>query len=223
MPITLSAAQEQALARIRNSKQMYVVGIDEVGYGACAGPVTVCAAVVRKGWEHPEVRDSKKVSRYVRARLVEKILIPHAGVEHLLMSHDNKVIDHMGVTKARDDLVFKLVQECLEVFPSSIVVMDGNVLPEGVPSSAVCLPKADDLVAAVSAASIIAKEHRDEVMRDLAKQYPGYDFQHNVGYSSPKHMSGLDRLGPCAIHRMSYRNVAERGHLRNGQAPGWAH
>lgn len=189
-----------------------MLGVDEVGYGAWAGPVVVCAVVAPIDWADPRVKDSKAYkgdSAHKQRRHLVLSVLPAVVSMHHLVAHDNHAIDRMGVTRARDDLVKKAVDFCLLKYPAAQVVMDGNTLPAGMPKTALCFPKADALVPAVSAASIFAKVWRDELMQELDEEYPYYDFGSNVGYGTPNHQAGLISYGPSPIHRRSYRNIRE--------------
>lgn len=200
---------QAVLSRILDSGVQFVIGVDEVGYGAWAGPVTVCATVVKKDWSHDRVRDSKKLTAERRQQLLLSVLLPPNILKVCVASHSNQVIDKYGVTWARDDLVAQTVAACVTAFPNSLVVMDGNVVPKGLPRNTICLPKADDLVPAVSAASIIAKEHRDSFMREMHEDHPWYEFYSNVGYGTEAHLRGIEEHGLSSIHRASYRNLRE--------------
>lgn len=185
-----------------------IIGVDEVGYGSIAGPVFVGAAVVRQGWKDARIKDSKKLDHQQRKRLVRDVLIPPNLLFSIVLGHSSETIDKMGVHHARDDLVKQVVEACRAQYPRALVVMDGNELPFELPNM-VCMPKADDLVLAVSAASILAKEDRDDCMRLLHEEYPKYGFKNHMGYGTGEHNSALAKFGPCPIHRFSYRNVQE--------------
>lgn len=200
--------QKRGIARLTELGSSYVIGVDEVGLGSWAGPVTVCAAVARADWKHPLVKDSKKVDKGLHERIVREVLVAPAVPFHSIRNHDNKTVDAMGVAKARDALVLDVVARARKQFPHALVVMDGNMLPRGL-QTAICFPKADDICAAVSAASILAKRGRDEIMREFNEEFPQYGFDTNAGYRSPKHVSGLETFGPCLIHRLSFQNIAE--------------
>lgn len=199
---------QDGLTVLARGKHDIVIGVDEVGYGSWAGPVVVCATAAPASWNDSRVRDSKQIkTREHRRFLAEEVIPPH--VRYSMLQYDNQVIDRMGITRARDDLVKHAVANCVQVIGSAkyIVVMDGNVIPRGLPEQTMCFPKADAHVRAVSAASLLAKVFRDNLMQDLAEEHPWYDFCSNVGYGTEAHQAGLDEYGPCAIHRMSYRNI----------------
>lgn len=199
-----NAEQQYWLNHIAASSAMHVIGVDECGAGAWAGDVTVCAAVTRKGWSHHQVRDSKVVSPATRARLVEDVLVHPEVPYFVILSNPAKTIDSVGLRQAIDECVSQAVELCLMQFPDAPIVMDGNVRPAKVPTRTVCFPKADNFVPAVSAASILAKEHRDAYMREQHELYPHYAFDRNVGYGTEAHQLGLDEHGPCPIHRFSF-------------------
>lgn len=196
---------QESLAKIRAGTSEFIIGADECGFGAWSGPVTVCAAVVRRGWADSSVRDSKRLSPARRALLVRDVLVHPTVLVHFVVSNPSQVIDHIGLVRARDECVADAIELCLLAYPDSMVVMDGNVVPRGVPKSTICLPKADDLVPAVSAASILAKEHRDSFMREAHALWPHYAFDTAVGYGTAAHEAGLAAHGACPIHRMSFR------------------
>jgi ribonuclease HII len=206
---TSAQLQAEGLRKLRDPTLKYIIGVDEVGYGAWAGPVVVCAAIAAVGWSHPEVTDSKDVKEPVRERLVKEILKPPVIRAYSIMEHSNVAVDSMGLAKARDALVLAAVKYCLQKEPTAMVVMDGNQLPRGLPSRSLCFPKADALVPAVSAASILAKVYRDNLMRKLHEEYPWYDFGSNVGYGTGMHEQGIEEHGLCAVHRRSYRNIKQ--------------
>jgi ribonuclease HII len=200
--------QQQGLQKLRNPDLKYVIGIDEVGYGAWAGPLCVCAAVANAYWIDARVKDSKVVPPDTRKFLAKNVLVPPVIPCRSVLLYDSDKIDQLGVSKARDELMRVAAANCLQEYPGAIVVLDGNRLISGLPAGSICMPKADSLVLAVSAASIIAKYTRDVWMQDIAaKKYPGYDFEHNVGYGTAKHNAALLQLGVTPIHRKSYQNI----------------
>lgn len=208
---TTEQLQKEGLRRLSDPGLRHIIGIDEVGYGSWAGPVVVCAAVVPVGLVDSRIRDSKKVtSPRVRAYLANFVLVPPLVVMECVEENSNVAIDQFGLVPARDALVIKTARTCLRSYPNALVVMDGNVLPLGLSSrNSMCFPKADNLVLAVSAASLIAKAYRDSLMQDMHLKYPQYGFNTNVGYGSRVHEEALREYGVCPIHRISYRNIKQ--------------
>ena len=205
--MTLSREQEEGINRIMYSDAHYIMGIDEVGYGPLAGPLTVAAITYSKGWSHADVRDSKKLSAKKRESLELDLTI--AAMEVNIVDVSPADIDRLNIFTLLHDVITSMVATAMFKAPI-IVVIDGNWKPDVIYPGVevICFPKADDLVPAVSAASILAKVHRDKIMHDMAIKYPGYGFETNVGYGSKVHMSSLTKLGPTAIHRKSFAPVA---------------
>jgi len=183
-----------------------IIGIDEVGYGCWAGPVFVCGVAAEDDWAPPGLRDSKKLSK---KRIVEVSESLRRVVPYLVVDGDVEHIDKYGIGAVLRTLQKLVAESLLEEFPGARVVVDGNIAIPGIPDCE-AIPKADDTVPAVSAASIIAKDARDAKMRELAKEYPGYGFEKHVGYGTQQHAQALDRLGVCPIHRKSYKPIAKR-------------
>lgn len=187
----------------------YIVGSDECGYGAWAGPLVVCAALVSKDWPGAkEVDDSKALSPARRNAIVKKLL---PTVIWHITSVKPPEIDEFGVYKAllvaHEKAIKEVIakHEALGAIGKTLIVIDGTLnIPIGI-----SLPKADSLVPAVSMASIIGKVARDAHMEKLAVSYPGYGFARHKGYGTPEHQEALRKLGPCAIHRRSYAPVAD--------------
>ena len=136
--------QRKVLQRIQSSNAEYVIGVDEVGYGAWAGPVTVCAAVFEKGWKHADVRDSKRLSAGRRTFLLDTVIDPQS-IFYVIKEFSAEEIDRkQSVYKALRELTIAAIQAAVAKFPDSIVVTDGNNTPK-VKATVVCLVKADDL------------------------------------------------------------------------------
>lgn len=180
----------------------WVIGVDEVGFGAWAGPLVVCAAAIRKDWKPPpKLTDSKKLSRAEHQRIVNYVDENPDGVWWKVFIGDVKDIDSEGVGKVLARLTAQAVKEATQhVKGSHIAIVDGNKPIPGATS----IPKADSLVPAVSLASCIAKHVRDEEMVILDQKYRGYGFASNSGYGTKAHEEAIQNLGLCPIHRRSY-------------------
>jgi len=181
---------------------MVVVGIDEVGRGSWAGPLTVSAVAIST--PIPGLRDSKKLTILKRNLLESEIkrLALAIGIGWASSTE----IDKLGLTKALN-LATKRAIDQIDIQIDQIII-DGNVnfLPEDKRVKTVI--KADAIIPSVSAASIIAKVSRDKWMKDVAASlYPGYGFEKNVGYGTAFHQLALQKYGICKIHRKSFQPI----------------
>ena len=176
-----------------------VVGIDEVGRGSWAGPLTIGAAVVPRDRRIYKLRDSKALTEAEREALFDRIAgwcaawsIGHASPQEC---------DELGMSAAQR-LAARRALDGLGVAPDA-VILDGKWDFVGHPVTR-RLIKADARCLSVSAASILAKVTRDRIMRAEAGSFPGFDFELNKGYPCPRHKAALAAYGPTSIHRRSW-------------------
>ncbi|GAA2711724.1 MULTISPECIES: ribonuclease HII [Streptomyces] len=177
-----------------------VAGVDEVGRGAWAGPVTVCAAVT--GLRRPPVglTDSKLLTLKRRTELAEEL---ESWVTAYALGHSSpQEIDEMGMTAALR-LAATRALEGLPVRPDA-VILDGKHDYLGEPWRVRTVIKGDQSCVAVSAASVIAKVRRDALMAELGAVHADFAFGDNAGYPSPVHRAALQELGPTPHHRLSW-------------------
>ena len=181
-----------------------VAGVDEAGRGPLAGPVVAAAGILDDLKPIMGLDDSKKLTALRRARLFDEIRakalccsIAQASVEE---------IDRLNILQATM-LAMRRAVEGLRLKPR-LVLVDGNRIPLlDVPAQAIV--KGDALVGAISAASILAKVHRDRWCRDFDQQYPQYGFAAHKGYGTAQHLAALRAHGACPEHRTSFSPVAE--------------
>lgn len=179
-----------------------VAGVDEVGRGPLAGPVTAAAVVLDPNCIPNGLDDSKKLSAKKRLALYEQLLacadvsIAHASVAE---------IDEINILRASHLAMERAIAglRC----PPEHVLIDGNMIPRGLRLPATTLVKGDTRSLSISAASIVAKVCRDCVLVDLAQQHPGYGWETNMGYGSKRHMDALKNLGVTPHHRRSFKPV----------------
>jgi ribonuclease HII len=176
--------------------------VDEAGRGPLAGPV-VAAAVVLGDVAIDGIADSKRLSAIRRSELSE--IIKRDAVAWCIAESSPAEIDTINILQATLQAMQRAVSG-LSVLPS-LVQVDGNKAPE-LPVSTECVIRGDAKVAAIGAASILAKVHRDAMMQRYDEQYPDYGFAGHKGYPTKAHMLSLQRLGPCPIHRRSFAPVA---------------
>lgn len=182
----------------------YVAGMDEVGRGPLAGPVVTCAVILSPAFDLVGVTDSKQLTRHERENLYLQIV--NEAVEVSIAVNDVEVIDRLNIYAATQDAMMRSVQQ-LHHRPDHLIV-DAVPLPKlAVPQTT--LIKGDQKSISVAAASIVAKEYRDHLMRDYDRVYPGYDFAENMGYGTKKHLTGLKELGATPIHRRSFNPVPQ--------------
>jgi ribonuclease HII len=181
-----------------------VAGVDEAGTGPLAGPVVAAAVVFRPGTEIDGIDDSKRLDPEQRAAAEKEIRATAAGVGVGLA--DVGEIDRLNVYHAAL-LAMRRAVDSLPVKPQHVLV-DARNIP-GVDTPQNCFFKGDGINFSIAAASIIAKTHRDRLMNQLAALYPGYGFERHKGYGTPEHQEAIRRLGPSAIHRMSFTFIRE--------------
>jgi len=179
-------------------------GVDEAGRGPLAGAVFAAAVILDPARPVPGLADSKLLDPARREALA--VAIRRDALAWAIASATVEEIDTMNILRASLAAMARAV-EALGVDPDEVVV-DGLHVPATTwPCRA--LVKADRLVAAVSAASILAKTARDEEMVRLDAAFPGYGFARHKGYPTPEHLDALRALGPCGIHRRSFGPVRE--------------
>lgn len=182
-----------------------IAGVDEAGRGPCAGPLVVAAVILKDPFapELAEVRDSKEISEGKREILFDVIMSIAESVSIIVVPPSE--IDERGVHAANLDGMRRAVKG-LSVEPA-YVLTDGYAI-EGLSIPNVAVWKGDQVVTAISAASIIAKVTRDRAMIELSKTYPHYGFAKHKGYITAAHTAALAEHGPCVEHRRSFSNIA---------------
>ncbi|MEJ6348413.1 ribonuclease HII [Holzapfeliella sp. He02] len=180
-----------------------IAGVDEVGRGPLAGPVVCAAVVLPEDFNVIEVNDSKQLSLEKREALFYQILDQALDVSIGIKSE--KVIDDINIYQATK-LAMKEAVLNLQQMPQHLLV-DAMVIPVDIPQTK--LIKGDAKSNSIAAASIVAKVIRDRLMITYDQAYPGYDFSHNAGYGTKKHLAGLKQLGATPIHRKTFSPVME--------------
>lgn len=180
-----------------------VAGADEAGRGAAAGPLVAAAVVLPEGFDLAGIRDSKLLTPAQREVAFHRI-VAHAVVA--VAKAEPAVIDRRGLHRTNLSLLRRAVMR-LEPEPD-YVLTDGFPVPR-IPFPSLGVKKGDAVSASVAAASIVAKVTRDRIMDRLHRRYPAFGFDHNRGYATPEHLEILDRVGPCAAHRLSFACVSQ--------------
>lgn len=179
-----------------------VAGVDEVGRGPLAGPVTAAAVVLNPKRIPIGLNDSKVLTAKARERLfdelnaVAEISIAHASVEE---------IDELNILYASHLAMCRAVAG-LPRLPD-VALIDGNMIPKDLACQGVALVKGDGRSLSVAAASVVAKVARDRIMVDLAQQHQGYGWEKNCGYPTREHREALLSMGVTPHHRRSFKTV----------------
>jgi ribonuclease HII len=179
---------------------LHVAGVDEVGRGPLAGPVTAAAVIMDPGNIPPGLNDSKRLTGAVRERLHDWLL-SHARVAIAHASVDE--IDSLNILRASHLAMERAVAE---LSPDHALI-DGNMIPRNLGCGAQAIVKGDARSLSIAAASIVAKVTRDRIMVDLAQQYPGYGWERNAGYPTKTHLQALLDFGVTPVHRRSFGPV----------------
>ncbi|MFH1569765.1 MAG: ribonuclease HII [Gemmatimonadota bacterium] len=180
-----------------------VAGVDEVGRGCLAGPVVAAAVILPRGCLIAGVDDSKVLSPQAREALSERLAGQAAAVA--VGAVEAAEIDRINILQASLKAM-RAALEGLAMEPEQVLV-DGNRVPGSrFPERAIVDGDARSL--SIAAASVVAKVHRDRLMVTWDRQYPGYGFAEHKGYASPRHLAALVELGPCPLHRRSFRPLA---------------
>lgn len=179
-----------------------VAGVDEVGRGPLAGPVTAGAVILDPANMPAGLDDSKKLTAKRRAHLAPLI---HAsamvGIGHASVQE----IDDINILQA-SHLAMRRAIAALPRAPEHLLI-DGNRLPKDLPCPASAVVKGDGRSSSIAAASIVAKVARDLIMVDLAQQFPGYGWERNAGYGTQQHISAIIELGVTPHHRRSFKPI----------------
>lgn len=181
-----------------------IAGVDEVGVGPLAGPVVAAAVIFPPDTEIAGIDDSKQLEPDQRYKLTSKIRASATAIG--VASAEVGEIDHLNIYQAAL-LAMRRAIEALPLVPEHVLV-DARVIP-GISIPQNSFNKGDGINFSIAAASIIAKTHRDRLMEELDKEYPGYGFAQHKGYATPEHQHAIREFGPCPIHRLSFQFIRE--------------
>jgi len=205
----MTSAERRRLTRLHRFERdlwenglRFICGVDEVGRGPLAGPVTACAVIIERPLRLEFLDDSKVVTELRRVALDALIREQAAAVS--IGWADHVEIDSLNILGASRLAMHRAIAG-LGLTPCKVLV-DGYPLP-GCAFPQMSIIDGDAKSAAIAAASIVAKVARDALMSELDATYPGYGFSHNKGYSTRDHLAALASLGPCPVHRRSFAPV----------------
>ena len=187
-------------------------GCDEAGRGCLCAPVS-CAAVILPGdFDAPELNDSKQLTAAARERLREQI--EREAVAWAVVMVDAEEVDRINILNASITGMQRAL-DALAVRPDHILVDGNRFRPYLDPVRMMDIPyhtvvKGDATYMSIAAASILAKTHRDELMKRYAAEYPGYGWESNMGYPTKAHYAALSQYGPTPLHRLTFNLKAKR-------------
>lgn len=189
--------------RLRQQGFQYIAGIDEVGRGPLAGPVTTAAVVLPEDFYLPGINDSKQLSMEQRERFAE--IIKEKAIAFSIIHIDPITIDQINIYQATIKGMHQAIEELHS--PPQYVLVDAMKLSLKIPSKSII--KGDTRSVSIAAASILAKQERDAYMIEQSVYYPPYGFERNMGYGTAHHLEALRKHGATPLHRTSFLPVQQ--------------
>jgi len=178
-----------------------IAGVDEVGRGTLSGSVVAAAVILPEGFHDPRIKDSKAIKSQKKREEVEMIIKENA-IAWAIGESSAQEIDQINILQATF-LAMKRAIDALSISPEFLYV-DGDKFPghNGIPYE--CVIKGDSKIHSISAASILAKTHRDRIMQSLSSEFPNYLWEKNMGYGTPDHISAIKKIGLSKHHRKTF-------------------
>jgi ribonuclease HII len=206
--LKLSAAQASEL-EWANLRYDHIIGVDEVGRGCLAGPVVAGSVLFSR--DHSQwsaFKDSKTLSEIKRNELSQQICASHT---HALGMADQMEIDEINILRASLLAMKRSIMALnLPANESKVVLVDGNQFIDNLDGyDQIAVIQGDQWIPVISAASIVAKVHRDSLMKDYESQFPGFGFIEHKGYATQGHRDAIAKLGVTVLHRKSFKGVRE--------------
>ena len=200
--ITLCGLALEEAARQRGA--LCIAGLDEVGRGPLFGPVVAAAVILSRHCHLPGLTDSKKLTEKQRNRLDPEIR--RNAVAWAIAAVDAETIDRINIRQA-SLLAMRLAVQQLALTPDYLLIDGRDTIDWPCPQQPVI--HGDAISLSIAAASVLAKVHRDRLLVELDRQFPGYGLAQHKGYCSRQHVEALARLGPTPLHRKSFNPVAQ--------------
>ncbi|WP_421873203.1 ribonuclease HII [Marinoscillum sp.] len=182
-------------------KHLIEAGCDEAGRGCLAGPVVAAAVILPKHYQHEVINDSKQLSEKQRIELREEIL--NEAIAYGVGLASPEEIDEINILNASYLAMHRAIDKLHQA--PELLLIDGNRFKPKQDIPFECIIKGDGKYYSIAAASILAKTHRDELMRDLSEKHPGYGWETNVGYPTRSHRNAIREQGITAHHRKSFQ------------------
>lgn len=185
------------------------VGCDEVGRGCLAGPVVAAAVLLPSDFKHPDLNDSKQLSKKKRTELLK--VIQDEAEDYAVSFVEPSIIDRTNILKASFNAMERSVRR-LKAAPEHLLI-DGNRFQTNLNIPYTCIVKGDAKNASIAAASILAKVYRDEYMSMIHEEYPAYGWVKNVGYPTVDHRRAIKEYGTTKYHRQSFNLLPSQLHI----------
>ena len=182
-----------------------VAGVDEAGRGPLAGPVVAAAVVLAPERRWDGIDDSKKLAPEAREEIFARVMQQARAFSWSVVGP--RAIDRFNILRASLEAMRRAVAR-LGVAPD-LVLVDGDRAVPGLGCAQRTIVDGDARLISIAAASVVAKVVRDRIMDRLDREWPGYGFARHKGYATAEHLAAIGRMGPCAIHRYSFRPVWE--------------
>jgi ribonuclease HII len=188
----------------RKRGALRIAGLDEVGRGPLFGPVVAAAVILPKGCRLEGLTDSKKLSEKKRNQL--DVEIRASAVGWAIAAVDAETIDRINIRRASLEAMRRAVEQ-LTLSPDFLLIDGRDTIDWNCPQQAVI--RGDAISLSIAAASVLAKVHRDQLLVELDREFPGYGLARHKGYPCPAHKAALRLLGPTPLHRRSFHPVAQ--------------
>ena len=182
-------------------EKIYEAGCDEVGRGCLAGPVIAAAVILPKNYKNNNIKDSKKIS--VKKRKLLEIEIKNNAIDWSIGIVNNKKIDKINILNASILAMHNAIDK-LKIKPNYLII-DGNKFKPYKKIKHTCIIQGDNKYLSIAAASIIAKNYRDNFMCNKAKKFEIYSWETNFGYPTKKHKEAIKKFGISSYHRKSFK------------------
>jgi ribonuclease HII len=181
-------------------KGVLEAGCDEAGRGCLAGPVVAAAVILPVQFDHPLLDDSKKLTESQRELL--RPIIESNALAWAVGVVDVCEIDEINILNASFLAMHRAIDQLTSI--PELLLIDGNRFKKYINIEHQCIIKGDGIYRSIAAASVLAKTHRDELMKGLHEQFPAYGWGKNKGYPTADHRTSIQKHGPCVHHRMSF-------------------
>jgi len=185
------------------SENKIEAGCDEAGRGCLAGPVVAAAVILPQDYKHVDLNDSKKLNKKQRKKIAKEI--KRDAVSWAVAEVDNEEIDKINILNASFQAMHLAIHKLKRI--PELLLIDGNRFNPYPNIPHECIIKGDGTYLSIAAASVLAKTHRDTLMKKFGKQYPEYRWKTNVGYPTLQHRSAIKNIGLSPLHRRSFRQL----------------